>query len=610
MQIAIYGNDTMTGASPFLLNGVVNLKGLGAFNRVIEKGFEKTTRLSQLHQLYTQLPASGNGKEFLQHALKSLGVRYQFNEDELKHIPEQGPAVIVANHPFGGLEGMIMADLLLSIRSDVKIIANPLLSRITDIADLLIDVDPFGGKTAVKRNHKPIKAAFDWVKRGGLLVVFPAGEVSSLQIRKRMITDPEWKSLIARIVKRVRIPVIPIRFEGKNSNLFQLAGLMHPRLRTLMLPHEILNKREKVIRLRIGKAIRYETMEAMDNEEIVRYLRLQTYLLGSGNSPANKVIKKNQDFRAWDLPVADPQPAELLARQIRDLSANQLLISAGEMQVYIADAGQIPDILQEIGRLREITFRAVGEGTGKAVDLDYYDSYYQHLFIWDQNAELIVGAYRIGKTDEILNKFGKKGLYSHSLFKFKNDLFEKINPALELGRSFVRREYQKNYAPLLLLWRGIGQFVARNPGYHRLFGAVSISDEYTPASQQVLINFLRVNRFDHELSAYVKPRRKFRYKGERSWLISGASGITDLESLSDLIGRIEGDQKGIPILLKQYLKLGGRLLGFNIDDQFNNVLDGLIVVDLREADLKVLSRYMSKDSAVEFLANHRAQRAA
>jgi len=598
----------MNNTSPFLLHGAIKFKSPGVINRVVERGVEIATQLTRLHKMYTELPVTDNSKDFLQATLKTLGVNYSFKENEISNIPVQGSGVIVANHPFGGLEGVIMADLLLSIRPDVKIIANQFLSRITNISDLFIEVDPFGGKDAIKRNHKSVKQAYQWVKDGGLLVVFPAGEVSHLQLRKRMITDPEWKSLIARIVQREKAPVIPIRFQGNNSKLFQLAGLIHPRLRTLMLPREMLNKRQTTINLRVGEAIGYKSMEKMTNEEIVRYLRLQTYLLGTEKTKELSSAQGNQagqiNLTAWNLPVASEQSAGLLQKQINTLPADQLLVKTGAMYVYIAEADQIPSVIQEIGRLRELTFRAVGEGTGKAVDLDLYDNYYQHLFIWDKEARMIVGSYRLGKTDEITKKYGKKGLYSHSLFKLKNNFINKISPALELGRSFVREEYQKSYLPLMLLWKGIGQFVVKNPDHHILFGAVSISDDYAPVSQQVLIDFLNANRFDHDLARDVKPRKKFKYKGDRHWQGSGYTEIDDLEQLSNLIMRVEGDQRGIPILLKQYLKLGGHLLGFNVDDQFNNVLDGLIVVDLREADPKALGRYMGKKEMQEFIAYH------
>lgn len=590
----------MENISPFLLNGAIKIKGLGKFNHIIEKSVEASTRLSKLHQLYEQLPKTSTASDFLKAALSTLDVTYQYDQAALERVPRTGPAVIIANHPFGGIEGMIMAHLLLSVRSDVKIVANQFLSRISEISHLFIDVDPFGGRASIKQNLVSVKAAFRWVEAGDLLVVFPAGEVSHLNLRERVISDPEWKSLIVRIIRRYKTPVIPIRFIGHNSKLFQLAGLVHPRLRTLMLPHEMLNKQKQSVEIQIGKAIAWETLRDMSDEQMLRYLRMQTYLLGS----ETKQMVLKAEKKCPQQQIAEAQPLQVIKAEIDKLEKDNLLVRSGKLCVYIARVDQIPHILQEIGRLREITFRAVGEGTGRCIDLELFDNYYHHLFIWDEAEEKIAGSYRLGKTDEILDSFGYKGLYSHTLFKYKKKLLKKIRYSLELGRSFVREEYQKNFMPLMLLWKGIGEFVNRHPHYHILFGPVSISNDYAPLSQKILVEFLRNNRFDHSLAHYVKPRKKFKYKGEKQWRKSGFTELTDLDQISNLIASVESDQKGMPVLLKQYLKLGGHLLGFNVDEQFSHVLDGLIVVDLASADQNVLARYMGKEQAHKFLQYH------
>jgi len=286
---------------------------------------------------------------------------------------------------------------------------------------------------------------------------------------------------------------------------------------------------------------------------------------------------------------------------VASLSADALLAANGDLEVYCASAEAIPHLLQEIGRLRELTFRDTGEGTGKSSDLDLYDSYYLHLFVWNRARDEVVGAYRLGLADEILRRYDKKGLYTFSLFRYRQRLLHRINPALELGRSFVRPEYQRSFSPLLLLWKGIGTFVARHPRYRILFGPVSISNEYHSLSQQLMVAFLRDNSYQAGLARLVRPRRPFRNGRRRPEY----AHIRDIEALSELIAQIEGDAKGAPILLKQYLKLGGRLLGFNVDRQFSDVVDGLIMVDLLETDPKVLQRYMGREQAEQFLAWHR-----
>jgi putative hemolysin len=259
--------------------------------------------------------------------------------------------------------------------------------------------------------------------------------------------------------------------------------------------------------------------------------------------------------------------------------------------------------MQEIGRLREITFRETGEGTGRERDIDLYDAYYLHLFIWDRKSQQLVGAYRLGMADKIAAKYGKKGLYTHSLFKYRHSLLQRLNPAIELGRSFVRKEYQRSFSPLLLLWKGIGAYVSRNPQYRMLFGPVSISGEYQTLSQQMMVSFLESNRYLPGLAREIKPRRPFRPIRD-TWIRDEISSLREIDLVSELISQVEPDNKGVPILLKQYLKMGGRILGFNLDPEFNNTLDGLIMVDLLQSPEKLLQRYMGVDGARQFLAYH------
>jgi 1-acyl-sn-glycerol-3-phosphate acyltransferase len=303
-------------------------------------------------------------------------------------------------------------------------------------------------------------------------------------------------------------------------------------------------------------------------------------------------------------PIAHAIPSALLKAEIECLPAEHRLVESSQFIVQYAHAAQIPWCLQEIGRLREHTFRAAGEGTGKACDIDLFDAYYLHLFVWDRHAEAIVGAYRMGLTDEILARYGKRGLYTQSLFKYGPQLLQTLNPAIELGRSFVRTEYQRSFSPLMLLWRGIGRFVLRSPHYAVLFGPVSISNSYAPISRQLMVDYLRTNNSETKLARHVKPRHPFRARRSTVWDEVEVANLKDIEHLSRVIARIEHDKKGVPILLKQYLKLGGRLLGFNADDQFSDALDGLIMVDLRTSEPRVLARYMGEEGAAAFLAHN------
>jgi hypothetical protein len=302
--------------------------------------------------------------------------------------------------------------------------------------------------------------------------------------------------------------------------------------------------------------------------------------------------------------LIDPVPASLLKAELDALPPAQRLASAGRFSVQYAHATQIPWSLQEIGRLREATFRGVGEGTGKPADVDLFDAYYLHLWAWDAQHARIAGAYRMGFTDEILERYGTRGLYTQSLFKYGHALLRALDPAIELGRSFVAAEYQRDFVPLMLMWRGIGAFVARAPQYAVLFGPVSISNTYTPLSRGLMVEYLLANRARRDLARHVKPRARF--VGPRC---RGAAGpdvarLTSIEEVSRVIEDLERDRKGVPVLLRHYLKLGGRLLAFSADRHFSSVLDGLIMVDLRQAPYKVLVRYMGDPGAAAFLAFH------
>jgi putative hemolysin len=302
--------------------------------------------------------------------------------------------------------------------------------------------------------------------------------------------------------------------------------------------------------------------------------------------------------------VIDEVPRAAVNAELDALPPDQRLVDRGRFQVYWARADQIPWSLQEIGRLRELTFRAVGEGTGRCADVDLFDAFYLHLFVWDAPAGSIAGAYRLGLVDQILARHGRRGLYTHSLFRYRPGMLEALGPAIELGRSFVRAEYQRSFAPLLLLWAGIGRFVERSPQYAVLFGPVSISARYAAASRRLIVDYLSAHRAHPRLAGEVRPRRPFRAGAPTAASPATRSAPESIDELSRQIAQIEHDGKGVPVLLRQYLQLGGRLLGFNLDPAFADTLDGLILLDLREVDEAVLMRYMGERGAAAFRAHH------
>jgi putative hemolysin len=259
----------------------------------------------------------------------------------------------------------------------------------------------------------------------------------------------------------------------------------------------------------------------------------------------------------------------------------------------------------EIGRQRELAFREVGEGTGRGVDLDPFDPHYKHLILWHKKDSQIAGGYRFVNTAEVLRTAGEQGLYTTTLFSIDPKFFESMGPMLEVGRSFVRRDYQKQYAPLMLMWRGIGRYVAGHPETPVLFGPVSISSAYTPASRDMIFQFFKA-RQQNPLAQWVKPKRPFRRRSVSDWELQAIRCLLDIEDVSSSVAEIEGDGKGVPVLLRQYLKIGGELLAFNVDKDFSDVLDGLILVDLRKTDPFRLETYMGKSGLASFLNHHAA----
>ncbi len=568
---------------------------------------ERLLGLKRCRELYAEV-ADRPAELFAEAALQRLGVDMKVAAEELERIPASGPLVVVANHPYGAVEGLMLIALLRRVRSDVKVMANYLLQRIPQLADMVIAVDPFGASHSARRNIGPLRDSLRWLQQGGVLLVFPAGEVSHFKPSHRAVADPAWSDTLGRIVRRSGAPVLPVFFPGRNGLGFQLAGMVHPRLRTALLARQLLNKRGRTLEARIGSLIQPRQLNRLDSDrELVDYLRLRTYMLGctpqrQPSSPA--VEEENADDSERFNPVIASQDGSLLAAEMARLDAGCLLAENKELQVWQAEAAQIPYLLLEIGRLRELTFRAIGEGTGRPFDIDRFDHHYLHIFLWHKTRREVVGAYRLGRCDKILQQQGKAGLYTSTLFKYRSKLFERLGPALELGRSFVRVEYQRSYTPLLLLWKGIGAFVVAHPQYRTLFGPVSISRDYSDLSRRLIAGSLRETLLAPKLAGLVKPRvpldrRPLRVKGCAADL--AATFCSNIDHVGAMVADIDVEQKGIPVLLRHYLNLGGKLLAFNVDREFSDVLDGLILVDLTETERKTLERYFGKEGTEAFL---------
>jgi len=560
--------------------------------------------LKTLDRYYQQRQHNMNTRDFLRYSLNTLNINPHIASGSLDSIPQQGAVIVVANHPFGAIEGVALAELLLQRRSDVKILANQFLQRVPELADLFIGVDVFENKRANRTNANGIRKAVSHLGNQGLLLVFPAGEVSSWHLRNKQVTDKSWHRIIGMMVRKTGAASLPVYIEGHNSALFHAAGVLHPRLRTLLLARELLNKRNKSLNFHIGDLISSPEIKSLESDEaITSYLRLNTYLLGRRADNQGKLRNNSVIHAASVMPAID---SGLLLQNIGNLPATCKMLATDQFDVYCASAAELPHVLPEIGRLREITFRSVGEGTGMACDLDQYDKYYQHLFIWDRDQQVIVGAYRLGLVDRILAQSGVKGLYSRSLFNYRKQFLLSLGNAIEMGRSFVRQEYQRSLSPLLLLWKGIAAFVAQNPHYTTLFGPVSISNDYSAISRSLLTQFLQIHYYDKDRAQQIKPTRKQKHPQNIFWTRNMLHELEDEQLISKLIYRMEGD-KGIPVLIRQYLNLNGRLVCFNVDKNFNDALDGMIVVNLTEVPERTLGRYMGREQAALYLQGHVSQ---
>lgn len=579
--------------------------------RIVERivGFHKLDEIIIAGRRYHEQDAS---RYFCDDILLGMGVRtVVFDEDRAK-IPKTGPVIVVANHPFGGIEGVVMLSILNSVRPDAKAMANYLLQLIPEMRDMFIPVNPFGSAQATKQNVKPLLETMKWLRDGHILGVFPSGEVSSIDIRSGRVRDPAWSPTIAGIALKTKATIVPMFFAGRNPALFQIAGLIHPRLRTVMLPTMTSKKTNNVIEVFIGSPITpAEAAKFKDEEELTKYMRLRTYSLeGRATKPPKHTLLRLRRLHKQAANVQEeilPEtPLEEVEAAIAALPPEAHLLDGPDLKVYMTKLTEDSALLREIGRLREITFRAVGEGTGRRTDIDVFDAHYHHLFLWNTKNRQIIGAYRLGLADEIVGRYGVRGLYTSTLFKFNEKLLSRFQPALELGRSFVRPEYQRSFAPLLFLWKGIGAFIGQHPQYANLFGPVSITADYCDTSRNMLLRSLRLSNFATELARFVKPRRKpHKAKKREEWQNPDFQPfISDVEEVSTIIQDIEKDGKGIPILIKQYLKLGGKILAFNLDTDFSDVVDGLILIDLRKTEPRVRARYMGDDADRLFREYH------
>jgi putative hemolysin len=560
---------------------------------------EKALGLEELGKLYGRF--QGLPGEPWDAALQVLQLGLDL--DGALELPAQGAVVVVANHPLGGLEGVALLKLLKPLRPDTLLVTGGALLRIPELRDHLIGVDVFGaqGRQADSRELRAaLRRALAHLRSGGCLACFPGGEVPNP-------VDPAWNPWAARLAQAARAPVLPVWFGGPRS-ANPAAKLLHPTLRSALLTKKVLRGEVTALRAAAGGLVHARRLAALSPEQAITLVRSHATALSSRIEVPDRTHASLPASREQE-PLAEPQHPAVLEAEIAALPIDQRLAHGGGLEVWVARAHQVPHLLLELGLEREKSFRAVGEGTGRSRDLDEFDDWYLHLLLWDPKKRCLAGGYRMGLTDEILATRGKAGLYTQTLFHMSGSLLRQIDPALEMGRSFLREGYQGTHGPLMLLWKGIGRWLCLHPRYRRLFGAVSISDAYKPISRALMARWCsRHLPLLGTRPLSVLPRRPFfaQLKGQARTL---PAQLEDFEALDEAISLIEGD-KGVPVLFKHYAKLGGRFAGFNVDPGFGDALDGLVVVDLAHTDPRFLAMYMGREEAKAFQEHHRSGAAA
>lgn len=552
----------------------------------------KLLSISTINKIYNNHKHK-EGLNFLNGILEEFQIEFEIPEKDLKRIPKEGPFITVSNHPLGGIDGILLLKLLLEERPDFKIIANFLLHRIEPLKTYVMPVNPFETHKDAKSSIAGIKSSLLHLKNGNPLGIFPAGEVSTYRDGKLMVDKP-WEEGAVRLIKKAQVPVIPIYFHAKNSKLFYVLSKISDIFRTAKLPSELLSQKRRVIKVRIGKPISVKDQDFYEDiPSFSEFIRKKTYLLANPFEKKQAKILSAQNLKIPKSPkeIISQKNVRYFIREVEKLRENdKRLLESKNYEVFFASAKEIPNLLQEIGRLREITFRDVGEGTNKAIDLDKFDKYYHHLILWDREANMLVGAYRMGLGKEIYKKYGINGFYVQTLFRVEPELHQMMEDTIEMGRAFIIKEYQQKPMPLFLLWKGIVHVTLRYPEYKYLMGGVSISNQFSDFSKSLMIEFMKSHYYDPYIAQYIYPKKEYKVKlkdADKDFVFDATQA--DMQKFDKIIDEIEPGALRIPVLIKKYVKQNARLVAFNVDPKFNNAVDGLMyikVADIPDSTVK------------------------
>jgi putative hemolysin len=565
----------------------LGLSNIGFIRRFIARIVMWFLRLHKINSIYDRCVANSDEAHFTSSLLYQFRANYHISPSELKRIPTKGPVVLVSNHALGGLDGIMLIHLLQEVRPDFKLMANFILERVTRLKKWFIGVNPFDDNLTSKSSIGGFRQVLRHLENDGLFAVFPAGEVAS-KLKKQVPIDPTWNAATMRLIQRAKVPVVPVYFHARNSPLFYRLAKIHPLLRTARLPAELLTQRHRSIDIRIGKPIAVKDQDNHQSiEDYSSFVRRKLYMLSNifeRKSILKRVPRALNRKNNSVMPIAPAVPPSLLEPEIIALknSGKSLLVSK-DYELFLTSSELIPNILTEIGRQREITFRAVGEGTNKPLDLDHYDNDYLHLFLWDHKARTLVGSYRLGLGKQLMNAHGISGFYLSELFKFEPEIMYMFNNSIELGRAFVSQTYQQRPMPLFLLWKGIIHATLRYPEYDYLMGSVSISNQFSKFTKSLMIEFMRSHYYDPYLAQYITPKKEFKVKlddADKEFVFDETSA--DLNKFDKLIDEVEPGALRLPVLIKKYIKQNARVASFNVDPLFNNAIDGLMYIKIKD----------------------------
>ncbi|MDU8886761.1 lysophospholipid acyltransferase family protein [Yeosuana sp. MJ-SS3] len=552
----------------------------------------KLLKISTLNKIYNRNKHL-NHLEFLDGILNEFQIKFEIPDEDLKRLPKEGAYITISNHPLGGIDGILLLKLMLEQREDFKIIANFLLHRIEPMKPYIMPVNPFEDRKDVKSSITGFKNSLLHLNEGKPLGIFPAGEVSTYRDGK-LVVDKPWEEAAIKLIQKSKVPVVPIYFHAKNSRLFYQLSKISDTFRTAKLPSELLTQKRRVIKVRIGRPIPVADQEEHTSlKEFSEFLRRKTYMLSNAFETPKRLETISSTLKVPKIPkkIVTPVSLDDMIKEIKDLQSGDFrLLKSKNYEVYLAPANKVPNILREIGRLREITFREVGEGTNEAIDLDKFDTYYHHMFLWDNDSNIIVGAYRMGLGSKIFEMYGIDGFYLQDLFRFEPELYKMMSQSIEMGRAFIIKDYQQKPMPLFLLWKGIVHTTLRYPEHKFLIGGVSISNQFSNFSKSLMIEFMKSHYYDPYIAQYVHPKKEFKVKlkdADKDFVFDETEA--DLNKFDKIIDEVEPGALRLPVLLKKYIKQNARLVAFNVDPLFNNAVDGLMyikIADLPESTVR------------------------